>query len=309
MTEMRFDGRVAIVTGAGNGLGRAYAHFLASRGARVLVNDLGLELGGAGTPSEGPARAVVAEIEAAGGVAAADTHDVVTGAEAIVRTALEAFGRIDILINNAGFAGFSKLSETALDDFERVLGVHLLGSLRVARASWPRMQRGGYGRIVNVASSALLGMDGLASYGTAKAGIVGLTRALAIEGAEHDIKCNALCPFAATRGVIGSMPQGETRDWLIGHMKPERVAPAVGLLVHEECPVTGEVIVAGGGRVANMFIGETRGYVNPDLTMEALRDNFKRVLDHDGYHTLTDADDSAAFCAQVLGHPLAGTKR
>jgi NAD(P)-dependent dehydrogenase (short-subunit alcohol dehydrogenase family) len=308
VTDMRFEGRVAIVTGAGNGLGRAYAHFLAARGARVVVNDLGLQLGGGGTPSGEPANTVVAEIKDAGGAAAADTHDVVTGAAAIVQTAIQAFGRIDILINNAGFAGFSRFAEATLDDFERVLGVHLLGSLRVARAAWPHMTESRYGRIVNVASSALLGMDGLASYGTAKAGIVGLTRTLAIEGAELDIKCNALCPFAATR-ASSSMPHGEIRDWLIRDMKPERVAPAVGLLVHQRCPVTGEVIVAGGGRVANMFIAETRGYINPELTMEALLDNFDRVLDRNGHQVMANADDSAAFCASVLGRPMTDAKK
>ncbi|HEY2104137.1 MAG TPA: SDR family NAD(P)-dependent oxidoreductase [Candidatus Binataceae bacterium] len=303
MAEMRFDGRVAIVTGAGNGLGRTYAHFLASKGARVIVNDLGLELGGAGAPTEAPARTVVAEIEAAGGAGAADTHDVVTGAQAIINVAMETFGRIDILINNAGFAGFSSFAETALDDFERVLGVHLLGSLRVTRAAWPHMLASRYGRIVNVASSALLGMDGLASYGTAKAGIVGLTRALAIDGAAHNIKCNALCPFAATR-ASSSMPPGEIRDWLMRDMKPERVAPAMGLLVHERCPVTGEVIVAGGGRVANMFFAETRGYVNPELTMEALLDNFDRVLDRNGHQVVVNSNDSSGFCASVLRSPV-----
>jgi NAD(P)-dependent dehydrogenase (short-subunit alcohol dehydrogenase family) len=279
MAEVRFDGRVAIVTGAGGGLGREHAVLLASRGAKVVVNDLGGAVDGTGA-SAGPAERTAKEIEDLGGVAIADAGTVATheGGQAIVDAALEAFGRVDIVISNAGILrdkAFHNLTPELLDP---VLDVHLKGAFHVVRPAWARMRAAGYGRVLLTASNAgILGNFGQTNYGAAKMGLVGLARVLAQEGARYGIRTNVLAPIARTR---------LTED-LLGPLAPKLdpglVAPVAAWLVHEDCPVNGEIYSAGGGRVARFFIGLTEGYADPSLTVEDVRDHFDQIRDETGY--------------------------
>ena len=301
MGEMRFDGRVALVTGAANGLGRAYAGLLAARGARVVVNDVGAGLDGSGA-SDLPAKKAVEEIKAAGGQAVADTNSVgeQQGAAAAVQTALDAFGRIDIVVNNAGYGSSCPFAQYPADKFQKIVAVSFMGSVWVSQAAWPHMQKAGYGRIVNTSSASVYGLDGTTPYSSAKAAILGLTHTLALEGAAHGIKCNAISPSAATRGVA-AFPESEMRRFLMDYLPPERAAIAVGYLAHEDCAITGECIVSGGGRISRMFIGQTHGYVDPNITIEGLRDNLPRIMDTARFEILRSNTEAIQFCARQLG--------
>jgi NAD(P)-dependent dehydrogenase (short-subunit alcohol dehydrogenase family) len=280
MADLGYDGKVAIITGAGGGLGREHALLLASRGAQVVVNDLGGSVSGDGTGSEGPAHTVAKEIEDLGGVAVADTNSVSTpeGGEAIVKTAIDTYGKVDIVINNAGILRDKTFHNMTPDLLEPVIQVHLLGAFYVTRPAWIHMRENGYGRIVNTSSnSGILGNFGQSNYGAAKMGLVGLTRVLAAEGAKYNIKVNALAPVARTRmteDILGPMAD---------KLDPGTVSPIVAWLVHEDCPVTGEIYSAAGGRIARFFIGLTEGYYSDKLTPEEVRDNFDKIRDEDGY--------------------------
>lgn len=240
-SNLRFDGRVAIVTGAGNGIGRIYAMDLAARGAKVVVNDLGGSTDGQGASSKA-ADTVVAEIRAAGGEATANYDSVVDGAK-VVATAIEAYGRIDIIVNNAGIlrdVSFAKMTEK---DWDLVHLVHLKGTFALCHAAWPHMRKQSYGRILNVTStSGLYGNFGQANYSAAKLGIAGLTNTLAKEGAKRNIKVNTLAPIAGSRMTATVMPEA-----MLKALKPEFVSPAVMVLVHENVPGSGMIIQAGGG--------------------------------------------------------------
>ena len=303
MAELRFDGRVAIVTGAGNGLGRSYARLLAARGARVVVNDIGTSSMGKGF-SEAPAHAVAREIADAGGHAVADTHSVAEerSAAAVVQTALDTFGRLDILVNNAGISIMAPFSELSSTDFMKVIDTDMMGVVWMCRAAWPHMQKACYGRIVNITSTSFLGHPTLTAYVTARAATFGLSRTLGLEGIEYNIKCNALSPVAGTRAVMEFLEESELKSWMMTKLTPDIVAPAVGLLAHEECPVTGQCLSSGGGRVNLVFWGETHGYVNHELTMEALRDNFAQVMDRTNHEVPASVLESADFNAWKLGH-------
>jgi NAD(P)-dependent dehydrogenase (short-subunit alcohol dehydrogenase family) len=282
---LRLDGRVAVVTGAGRGLGRAYAQLLAARGARVVVNDIGTDLFGT-DPSEEPAREVAAEIVAAGGVAVADTHSVATtdGATAIVDKAVQQFGRVDIIVNNAGTTGKAEFGRLTDERLATTLASHLLGSLAICRAAWPGLVRQEYGRIVNTTSAVgFFGMREATAYAAAKMAVYGVTRCLALEGEEHGIRVNAVAPIAETRmarGVYG--PLGPK-------LAPEQVAAVVALLAHEDCPVNGRVLSAGGGRVAEIFVGASQGYFDPALTPESVHEHVAEVLDRASYAVPADA--------------------
>lgn len=273
--ELDFTGRVAIVTGAGRGLGREYALALAGRGAAVVVNDIGVALDGAGGDS-GPAAQVVAEIEAAGGKAVPDGNSVATpeGGVALVRTALESFGRVDIVVNNAGILQDKAFHKLSMGQVTPVLDVHLAGAFHVCLAAWPHMREQGHGRIVNTTSTAgLFGNFGQASYAAAKMGLVGLTRVLAIEGAKYDLKVNAVAPGAVTRMT----PDGVVPDPTA--LAPGQVSPVVTYLAHSSCQVSGEVYRASGGHVARVFVAIADGYRNPDLTPEDVRDQIDVIRD------------------------------
>jgi NAD(P)-dependent dehydrogenase (short-subunit alcohol dehydrogenase family) len=287
MAQIGFEGKVAIVTGAGGGLGREHALLLASRGAQLVINDLGGSVDGTGA-SAGPAQKVAEEIEAAGGVAVADTNSVATreGGEAMVQTALDAFGRVDIVINNAGILRDKSFSNMTDELWDSVLDVHLRGAMCVTRAAWPHLREQNYGRVVCTSSSAgIFGNFGQTNYGAAKMGLVGFTRALAQEGAKYNIKANAIAPVAKTRmteDILGP---------LVDKLDPGLVAPVVAWLVHEDCPVSGDIFSVGGGRVARIFVAEGPGFFKKDLGLEDVRDNWDAILSEEGYVVPKSAND------------------
>jgi len=252
---MDFAGDVVLVTGAGAGLGRSYALLLAREGARVIVNDLGTAPDGRGIMGDS-AQHVVDEITAAGGTAVADSHSIADpdGAQAAVASAVEHFGRIDAVINNAGIVRYGGFQRLTPDDIRAVLGVHLIGSLLVTRAAWKVMQSQRYGRVVFTSSSiGLLGSPGQAAYGGAKGALVGLTRVLATQGAAYGIHVNAVAPMAVTRlneeimsGIFGNAT---------AQLSPDAVAPVSAFLVHRRCTLNGEVVSTAGGRVARFAVG------------------------------------------------------
>ncbi|GLY84546.1 SDR family oxidoreductase [Actinoallomurus iriomotensis] len=281
MAELRFDGRVAIVTGAGQGLGRQHALELAARGAKVVVNDLGGSLHGSGA-SAGPAAAVVEEIKKNGGEAVANTDNVATpeGAEAIVRTALDAFGKIDIVVNNAGILRDKSFKNMAPEEFDQVIAVHLRGSFLVTHAAWPHLREQAYGRVVMTTSPAgLFGNFGQANYSSAKMGLVGLTKTLAAEGAKYNIKVNAIAPIAWTRMTEELFPPDYKEK-----LSVELVTPVVAWLAHETNEATGETYSVGGGRVARVFVAEGPGFTKQGgLSVEDVRDNWQQINEVEPY--------------------------
>jgi NAD(P)-dependent dehydrogenase (short-subunit alcohol dehydrogenase family) len=296
--DLRFDRRVVIITGAGGGLGRAHALELARRGAQILVNDLGGAVDGSGASSSA-AQLVVDEIVALGGQAAANHDSVATadGGRAIVQAAVDAFGRVDVLVNNAGILrdkAFHKMEATMID---QVLDVHLKGAFFVSQPAFALMRAQGYGRIVNTSSaSGLFGNFGQANYGAAKAGLAGLTRVLAIEGAGHNIKVNAIAPIASTRmtqDILGDLASKAT---------PESVSPLVAFLSHEQCSVSGHVYSVAGGRIARIVIGETHGVVLPDNTAEGIQAHLADIdeLDVDSFHQPLSLGDETTIIAKAL---------
>jgi len=292
MSEFNFDGRVAVVTGAGRGLGRAYARLLADRGAKVVVNDLGGSMDGEGQ-DEGPAQKVVEQITAAGGTAVADTNDVSTeaGGEAIVDTALETFGRIDILVNNAGIIRWGGLPEVDLANLERHLDVHLIGSFNTMRAAWPYFIDQQYGRVVLTTSTGMLGLNNNLSYAAAKSGTIGLARSAKLAGEPHNIKVNLIAPAAMTRMGGGDAEDGEAQPTPgQPYMPSAAVAPMVAYLAHETCPVNGEIYTAGASRFARLFIASTEGHVHHDgePTIEDVATNWTQINDETGYYVPAD---------------------
>jgi NAD(P)-dependent dehydrogenase (short-subunit alcohol dehydrogenase family) len=298
MAELRFDGRVAIVTGAGQGLGRQHALELASRGAKVVVNDLGGALDGSGA-STGPAAAVVEEIKKTGGEAVANPDNVATseGAEAIVGTALETFGRVDIVVNNAGILRDRSFKNMAPEEFDQVIAVHLRGSFLVTHAAWPHLREQGYGRVIMTSSPAgLFGNFGQANYSSAKMGIVGLTKTLAAEGAKYDIKVNAIAPIAWTRMTSDLFPP-DFEDKL----SVELVTPVVAWLAHESNEGTGETYSVGGGRVARVFVAEGPGFTKKDgLSIEDVRDNWQQINATEPYLLAKNIGEQTAAVFEAL---------
>ena len=273
--ELRFDDRVAVVTGAGRGLGRAYAHLLAARGARVVVNDTGGSLRGT-EAGEDPADEVVREIRANGGEAIASKTSVATaqGGREIVDAALDQYGRIDVLIHNAGIVRAAPLREMTNEDFDTVLDVHLRGAFHVVQPAFARMCDAGYGRIVLTSSiGGLYGNHRQANYGVAKAGTVGLANVVAMEGFEHGVRCNVIVPGAVTRMAEGL----DTSKF--PPMPPEMVAPTVAWLAHESCSVNGEMLVSIAGRVATAFFAETPGVFRADWTIEEVAAQIDAIRD------------------------------
>lgn len=273
MTDLRFDGRVAVITGGGRGLGRAHALLLASRGCKVVVNDPGVSMAGDVT-SEGPAEALAAEIRAAGGEAIANVDSVATqeGGEAIVNAALENFGRVDILIHSAGNVRRGSLSELAYEDFTAVLDVHLKGAYHVVRAAFPHMMAQGYGRIVLTSSiNGLYGKADNVTYAMCKAGFMGLSNTAAIEGQHANVRSNLIVPAAVTRMSDGI----DTTKF--PPMEPEQVAPMVAYLCHENCEATGEMYVAMGGRLGRAWVAENAGVFQPEWALEEVAQQFTDI--------------------------------
>jgi NAD(P)-dependent dehydrogenase (short-subunit alcohol dehydrogenase family) len=275
-----FKGKVAIVTGAGAGLGKCHALELAKRGAKVVVNDLGSSVDGSGG-SSAAAQAVVEEIKKMGGEAIANGASVSDkkGAETIVADAVKAFGTVDILINNAGILRDKSFSKVSLEDFELVVNVHLLGSVYVTKAAWPVMYEKGYGRIImTTSSSGLYGNFGQSNYGAAKLGIIGLMNTLKIEGEKKNVRVNAIAPIAATRMTENlGIPEEFFKK-----LKPELVTPAVLFLASEEAP-TGCIIEAGAGHYSRVAIVEAKGVkIGDNATAEDIAANFSKISDMNG---------------------------
>ncbi|OBB24951.1 short-chain dehydrogenase [Mycolicibacterium elephantis] len=275
MSQMSFEDQVAVVTGAGGGLGRCHALELARRGARVVVNDLGSAVDGSGA-SISAAQAVVDEITAAGGTAIASGDSVATedGGAAIVSTAMDAFGRLDILINNAGILRDAAFKNMTAEQVDAVLTVHLTGAFNVTRAAWPIMREQNYGRIVQTTSgTGLFGNFGQANYGAAKMGLVGMMHVLAIEGARNGIAINAVAPIARTRMTEDIMGEaGKAMD-------PELVTPVVLYLSHPDCDRTAHIYSVGAGKVSRVFIGVTKGIENRELTPEFVAEAIDEIDD------------------------------
>jgi NAD(P)-dependent dehydrogenase (short-subunit alcohol dehydrogenase family) len=282
MSEIRFDGRVAIITGAGGGLGKTYALMLAARGASVVVNDLGGAADGTGAGTN-MADAVVKEINESGGKAVANYDSVSTpeGGEAICKTAVDSFGKIDILVNNAGILRDKTFAKLEPQNLEIVLDVHLKGGFFVTQPVFRIMKENNYGRIVFASSGAgIFGNFGQTNYGAAKMGLVGLSNVLSVEGAKYNIKSNVIAPIAKTR--LTEQLLGPLADAL----DPSFVTPLVAYLCSEDCELTHEIFDVGGGRYARIFIGMGPGWVAPDHrapSAEDIRDNLGAIRKTDGY--------------------------
>jgi NAD(P)-dependent dehydrogenase (short-subunit alcohol dehydrogenase family) len=295
--ELRFDGRVVIVTGAGRGVGREHALLLAARGARVAVVDVGADLRGEGSSSE-PADAVVDEIRTAGGEALA-CHESVTdhdGAAAIVERTLAAYGRVDALVNNAGVYVVGTIDHATIDDFRSMMDVNLFGSVLMAKAVWPHLVAAGHGRIVNTSSEAVLGgLSDNTAYGVAKAAVFGLTRCLATDGHALGIRVNALAPRAATR--MFTQREDDTgqpaSEGLKQMLSPAFCAPIAAYLAHEACDVTGQLIVAGMQQVNAIGLVRSRGLAGPAFAIEDIAGCIDTILD------MSDASVTSATGMQV----------
>jgi NAD(P)-dependent dehydrogenase (short-subunit alcohol dehydrogenase family) len=277
MPDFRFDNRVAVITGAGRGLGRAYALLLASRGAKIVVNDPGGSLKGDGV-DVGPAQAVVDEIKASGGQAVACTESVATpaGGKAIIQAAIDAYGRIDILIHNAGIVRRASLKEMSYEDFESVVDVHMRGAFHVVRPAFPLMCAARYGRIVLTSSIAgLYGGRNTVNYSVAKASMIGLSNVAAIEGADEGVKCNIILPGAVTRMAEGL----DTSAY--PPMDPALNAPVVAWLSHESCSISGEILSSMAGRTARVFIAESQGVYRPSWTIEQVAEQMNVIRSTD----------------------------
>ncbi len=292
MSEMRFDDKVVIVTGAGRGIGRGHALLLAKRGASVIVNDAGVDPNGTGLSSE-PAQEVVAAIEAAGGRALASTASIASeaGAAEIVAAAIDQFGRIDAVINNAGIYVGEPIDAFDVETFRRHLDVHVTGAALVLRAAWPHLAST-QGRVVNTMSASIFGMAQYSAYISAKGGVFGLTRALAVEGRRAGIKVNCIAPAAATRLMFEAMP--DLPEEAVNHFKqlmpPEAIAPVAAYLAHRDCSISGECLAIGGGRVTRYILGETPGITRPELTPEIIRDELATIMDPEGYQLWPDTE-------------------
>jgi NAD(P)-dependent dehydrogenase (short-subunit alcohol dehydrogenase family) len=300
MADIRFDGQVAIVTGAGGGLGRQHALELARRGAKVLINDLGGSMDGSGGNSAA-AEAVVAEIKAFGGEAIANGSSVTddAGIALMVKQAMDTWGRIDILIANAGILRDKTFAKMEIADFELVLNVHLMGTVKPAKAVWEIMRAQNYGRIVvTTSSSGMYGNFGQANYGAAKLGIIGFMNTLRLEGQKNNIHVNAISPVAATRMTENLMPPE-----VLERLKPEYVTPGVVYLASEEAP-TGAILTAGAGAFAMTRLYETEGvYLGEGgLSVEEVRDNWSKISDPTGQQAYANGgEQSAKFFRKLSG--------
>lgn len=300
--EVRFDGRAVLVTGAGRGLGRAYALLMASRGAKVVVADNGSAMDGADR-SAGPAESVVAEIVAAGGEAVACTADIATeaGADGAVAACVAAFGRIDGLLHNAStLPNLVSADQLSSDDLERVMKINPFASIWLTRAAWPHMVGQNYGRILFTASSGFYGNLGNALYASAKSACFGLMRCFAVEGAKHNIIVNAVAPSVRSR-MTERFPKSPFTDWFLETMTPERAAVAGAYLLSDQCDHHGQMFTTGGGRVARITLAETEGYMGEGASIEEVRDAMPGILDDSRYYYPRDFSERAAKMAELYG--------
>jgi NAD(P)-dependent dehydrogenase (short-subunit alcohol dehydrogenase family) len=293
MSEIDFNGRVIVVTGAGQGLGAAYALALAERGARVVVNDLGVAIDGSGS-DDGPATALVAKIRELGGEAVANTDSVAesAGANAIIAAAVEAYGRLDGVLHNAGISNFGTLDAITDEQWATMLAVHLSGAFYLTRAAWPQLARDG-GRLLYITSAVgLYGLAGMAHYAAAKSGLIGLSRVAAAEGAAVGVSANLLGVGASTRLMDLAMADApEQAAWYAKYMRPELPAAAATWLLHPDCPASGRAYQAFGPHMAEIFVGETTGVTDLEITAEQVRDRWAEIGDHEETWVPAGPDD------------------
>jgi len=297
---LRFDGKVVVITGAGGGLGKAYALAFAARGAKIVINDLGGSTSGDGSSSKA-ADNVVAEIKQMGGDAAAN-YDSVEDGDKIIETAIKNFGRVDILINNAGIlrdVSFNKMTDK---DWDLINTVHLKGVYKCTKAAWPHMVKQNYGRIINITSAAgVYGNFGQVNYSTAKSGILGFTKSCALEGAKRNIYSNAICPIAASRMTETVMPKDMLDD-----LKPDSIVPLALFMCHEESGVNSEVVECGGGWFATIRVERAQGaYIPPKQgtwTGEDIKNKWGKITDY------TDAEHPTTIQQSVMAIMSAKSK-
>jgi NAD(P)-dependent dehydrogenase (short-subunit alcohol dehydrogenase family) len=288
MGGLRFDGRVAAVTGAGRGIGRAYALLLGQLGAKVVVNDLGGSTLGHGQDT-GPADEVVKQIQAAGGMAAANYGDVSTvdGGASVIDTAVEEFGAIDIVVNNAGNMVWGSLPYATAETIEAHWAVHVRGSFNTLHAAWPYFLEKDYGRVVLTTSVGMFGLPDNIGYAIAKASMIGMARSLTVGRRDANININCIAPNAVTRLGARNAAEQAAQEAMAPVMDPALVAPMVAYLAHESCNVSGEAYVAGAGRFARLFVGVTPGYLHPGLagvTVDDVAANWAAINDEAGYY-------------------------
>jgi len=305
MTELRFDDKVAVITGAGGGLGACHARLLAARGCKVLVNDPGVTT--SGEPSDtSMAAQVVAAITDAGGTAVADTSTVLGGAADIVTHALDEFGRLDILVNNAGLSGGGALDEMPVADWDRIFDTHLQGTVAVTRAAWPHLKAAEHARVVMTSSASVFGTPFTSPYVTGKAAIFGFSRAMAQEGRYSGIGVNAIMPAAYTR-MTAQLPMEDFRNLLETWFPPEQVSPFVAYLCHEACTISGETFSVGGGRAARVVLGECVGVIGTSPDDYVGRD--AELLSLDGWELPADMTDEVRVSVDHLAPEAAAAFR
>ncbi len=273
-----FEGRVAIVTGAGRGLGASHAKYLAERGAAVVVNDLGGASDGTGA-SAAPAEQVVAEILAAGGRAVANTDSVSENPDGIVQAALNAFGRLDIVVNNAGINQVHAFEGDVMASIRKHMEVHFFGTAGVTAAAWPHLVASGAGRVVSTSSPTLMGFPEQTPYVSAKGAILAFTRTLALEGAEVGIKVNAIAPTAATRMSDEADISEEFKQFMRDNLPMSLISPVAAYLASTECAISGEVLETQGGSVRRMVLGFNEGFTSQDLTPELIAEHIGGIMD------------------------------
>ena len=299
MSDIRYDGRVAVITGAGGGLGKTYALEMARRGAKVVVNDLGGKSDGTGA-GHSMADQVVEEIKKAGGEAVANYDSVSTpeGGEGIIQSALKAFGRVDVVVNNAGILRDKTFLKLTPEELGIVIDVHLKGAFYVSQPAFRAMKENGYGRFIFTSSAAgILGNFGQTNYGAAKMGLVGLMNVLSVEGAKYNIKCNTIAPTARTRMTE------ELLGPLAPLLDPETVTPLVVYLGSEACELTHEIFSVGGGRFARMFVGLAPGWVadgGKKVSAEDVQSHIEQIRDPEGYTIPANITDELRILSKVL---------